>query len=174
MVTLNDKPICECKNSGMPATVRAFACECAAKPRARSFLIPVLHRLQTEEGYLKQEHLDELAEIFKIPCTQILGVATFYHFFSLVPRGKHAVGVCTGTACHVKGAGKILTKLEKLLGIKHGETTDDKQFTIQTARCVGMCAMAPVMTIDDKVFGNVTIDEIEEILKEYGYKGDNQ
>jgi NADH:ubiquinone oxidoreductase subunit E len=155
----------------MPAAVREFAAGCVKKSHPRSFLIPVLHRLQSEVGYLKREHMEEVGKILEVPYMEILGVATFYHYFTLEPRGKHTVSVCMGTACHVKGASEVLERIEKLLGISHGQTSVDGLFTIATARCVGMCAMAPVLTVGEKVYGNVKKEDVEEILREHGYEG---
>jgi NADH-quinone oxidoreductase E subunit len=157
--------------SPVPGDILEFARECAARERARSYLIPVLHRLQTKVGYLKKSHLAEIAAVFKVPVSSVMGVATFYHYFTLQPRGRTAVSVCTGTACHVRGAGAILERCEQLLGIKFGETTPDGAFSIEQARCLGMCALAPVVLVGGKVYGNVTSAQLEKILQEHGYRG---
>ncbi|MBD3243684.1 MAG: NAD(P)H-dependent oxidoreductase subunit E [Chitinivibrionales bacterium] len=159
------------KSTGLPAAVRAYAEECLSRPHPRSYLIPVLHRLQKEERYLKREHLAEVARLFDITEADVLGVATFYHYFTLVPRGEHEVSVCLGTACHVKGAGAVLKRIKELLGIADGETTPDGRFSITSARCVGMCALAPVVIVGKRVYGNVTVADVEGILREHGFEG---
>jgi len=154
-----------------PEVVRKFAQECIIKPRKRSYLIPVLHKLQGEIGYLDDAHLEEVGKLFEIPVAEIKSVATFYHFFTLTPKGKFRLSVCLGTACHVKGAGDILKKITDLVGIKEGDVSEDGRFSLESARCVGMCALAPVVMVNDKVFGNVTVDDVEHILKEFGFEG---
>ncbi len=154
-----------------PESVRAFAEECLARPRSRSYLIPVLHRLQNAVGYLRRDHLEEVSGMFGLSPVEVLGVATFYHYFTLTPRGRHTVSVCLGTACHVKGASQVLARVEQLLKIRQGETTPDRAFSIESARCVGMCALAPVMIVDGEVYGTVKPADVERILGEHGYRG---
>jgi NADH:ubiquinone oxidoreductase subunit E len=96
-------------------------------------------------------------------------VASFYHYFNFTPRGKHRISICLGTACFVKGAGKVLDRLKDLLAIDVGQTTVDRQFSIDVARCVGACALAPVMLVDDKVYAEVKPDQVAKILGEYGF-----
>jgi NADH:ubiquinone oxidoreductase subunit E len=105
----------------------------------------------------------------QIPSTKVTGVASFYHFFNFTPRGKHRISLCMGTACFVKGAGNVLSKLKDLLGIDIGQTTADTQFSIDVARCVGACALAPVMIVDEKVYAGVKPDQVAKILAEYGF-----
>ncbi|MBD3420945.1 MAG: NAD(P)H-dependent oxidoreductase subunit E [Chitinivibrionales bacterium] len=155
----------------LPPAVQAFAEECFGREHPRSFLIPILHRLQAEEGYLKKPHLVTLARMFDITVNEILSVATFYHYFTLEPKGRHTVSVCLGTACHVKGASDIARRIQTLLGIKEGEVGPDGLFSMEAARCVGMCALAPVVIIDGEVYGNVKLEQVEEILATYGYQG---
>jgi NADH:ubiquinone oxidoreductase subunit E len=154
-----------------PESVREFARQCLARPRGASYLIPVLHRLQGAVGYLRKDHLREVAEMFGLSAAKVLGVATFYHYFSLKPRGRHTVSVCLGTACHVKGAGQVLARVEQLLGITQGQTTPDRLFSIESARCVGMCAMAPVVIVDGQVYGSVKPADVARILGEHGFQG---
>ncbi len=154
----------------LPKPVVAFIDECMARPKAASYLIPVLHRVQQESGYLSAEAMDAVSVLMQIPATKVTGVASFYHFFNFNPPGKHKVSLCMGTACFVKGAGAVLDKLKELLGVDLGETTPDALFSIDVARCVGACALAPVMIVDDKVFAEVTPEMVPKILAEYGYE----
>ncbi len=163
---------CSCSSSTLPEEVRRFAEDRVAQSRARSFLIPTLHKLQNAVGYLRDDHIEEIAELFGVTPNQVKGVASFYHFFSFEPKGACPISVCTGTACHVRGAADVLAKIMKLLKIEDGERTEDGLFSIGGARCVGMCALAPVVIIGEKVYGNVTPDQVEDMLKEHGFKGD--
>ncbi|MBD3345582.1 MAG: NADH-quinone oxidoreductase subunit NuoE [Chitinivibrionales bacterium] len=167
---------CKTKNdsvtrAALPRKVEEFVRQCCNELRPRSYLIPILHQLQEEEGYLREDQMATVASLLGVTLSEVMGVATFYHYFTLKPKGKHTISICLGTACHVKGAGKIVKKLVDLIGIKEGETSKDDLFSIESARCVGMCALAPVMIIDERVYGNVQPDELEEILGEYGFKG---
>lgn len=130
-------------------------------------LIPVLHAIQELYGYLPEESLREVSEGLDIPMTEIYGVASFYHFFSLVPKGQHIIRVCMGTACYVKGSQLIINRLTQELGIQVGETTKDNKFTLEATRCLGACGLAPVMTVDDKIYGKVTLEDVRRILDEY-------
>jgi len=130
-------------------------------------LIPVLHEAQEIFGYLPEEVQRRVADGLDIPLSEVYGVATFYSLFSLKPRGKHKIGVCLGTACYVRGAGAILAELEKELDIKVNDTTPDGKFTLEVTRCIGACGLAPVMTIDEDVFGRLTPERIKDILARY-------
>lgn len=125
----------------------------------RSALIETLHFAQETFGYLGNDTLKFIARRLKLPFSKVYGVATFYHFFRLKPRGKHTVVVCMGTACYIKGTDKILASLERKFGIKAGETTKDGLLTLQTARCVGPCSLAPMAIYDDKLVGNQSIEK---------------
>ena len=116
-------------------------------------LIEVLHTAQEAYGYLSRELLTHVSVRLKLPESQVFGVATFYHFFTLRPKGEHNCIVCTGTACYVKGAGDIVKALEKISGIRAGQTTGDGKLSLGTARCLGNCSLAPMMTIDGRVYG---------------------
>jgi NADH:ubiquinone oxidoreductase subunit E len=139
-----------------------------AEPTA---LIQVLHAAQQLFGYLSADVLRYIAAALKLPLAQVYGVVTFYHLFTLVPRGKHQIMVCRGTACHVRGAQMILERLEQQLGIKEGETTKDNLFSLHTARCIGACAMAPAVAIGDDVYGKLSPDKVvkfcQKDLKKY-------
>lgn len=130
-------------------------------------LIPILQKIQDAYGYLPQEVLEELTARTKIPLSTIYGVITFYSQFSLEPRGKHTIKVCTGTACHIKGAPDIKKKITEVLEINEGETTQDYKFTYEPVACLGTCFLAPVMMIDDRYYGKLTVEKTETILKSY-------
>ena len=147
----------------------AFIDEVSQKEYAESYLIAVLHKAQELYGYLPQDVMDQIADKMQIPTAHIWGVATFYHYFNLKPVGKNIVSVCMGTACYVKGADKVLEALKRELGIQVGETTEDKLFTLQEARCLGACGIAPVIMINDKIYGELdakkTVDLINQCRK---------
>jgi len=128
-------------------------------------LIPILQDIQDIFGYLPQEALYQVSDRLNIPMSRIYGVLTFYSQFYLEPRGRNTIKVCLGTACHVKGAPRILRKLEEILGIKEGETTDDLKFTLETVRCLGTCFLAPVMMINQNYYGKLTPQRVERIIK---------
>lgn len=127
-------------------------------------LLPVLHEAQEIYGYLPIEVQQMVADGLNISLSEVYGVATFYTRFSLTPKGKHQISVCLGTACYVKGSGKILEEVEKMLGIKSGECTPDGLFSIESCRCVGACGLAPVMMIDEDVYGKLTPAEVHKII----------
>jgi bidirectional [NiFe] hydrogenase diaphorase subunit len=129
-------------------------------------VIEVLHHAQGSFGYLDDEVLEYVAHSLKLPLSQIYGVATFYHLFSLKPQGKHNCVVCLGTACYVKGGEKILTELEKFLGIKNSETTPDGNISLLTARCMGACGIAPAIIMDGEVAGKQNVDSVLTSVKE--------
>jgi len=130
-------------------------------------LIQVLHMSQNIFGFLPMEVQKFIAEKMNKPLSEVSGVVTFYSFFSTVPPGKHTIRVCMGTACYVRGGKKIVERLEEILDIRVGETTKDRKFTFEVARCVGACGLAPVMTIDDVVYKQVNPDKLELILAKY-------
>jgi len=130
-------------------------------------LISILQDIQTEYNYLPKEALLRIKDRIGVPLTRIYAVTTFYNAFSLKPRGRHLILVCMGTACHVKGAGKILERLEQKLGIKTGEATKDLRFSLESVRCLGCCSLAPVVKIDKDTYGRVRQDKLMEILDRY-------
>ncbi len=130
-------------------------------------LLPVLHEAQEIYGYLPIEVQQMVADGLNISLSEVYGVATFYTRFSLTPKGKHQISVCLGTACYVKGSDKVLEEVEKMLGIKSGECTPDGLFSIDSCRCVGACGLAPVMMIDEEVYGKLTPAEVHKILAGY-------
>jgi NADH:ubiquinone oxidoreductase subunit E len=133
----------------------------------RESLIEVLQDIQAEYNYLPKEVLNQISQELQIPLSQVLRVATFYAAFSLKPRGLHLINVCLGTACHVRGGGRILEKLERDLKIKSGETSSDLKFSLETVRCIGCCSLAPVIRIDEDTHGRLKQDKIPRILKKY-------
>ena len=133
-------------------------------------LVAILQDIQDIYNYLPRETLEAVSEKMDIPLIDVCGTATFYKAFSLEPRGKHLVTVCLGTACHVRGAPWIVDELERKLGICAGETTADKNFTLETVACLGACALGPIVVVDGEYFGQTTIKKVSEILGKYGYK----
>jgi bidirectional [NiFe] hydrogenase diaphorase subunit len=133
--------------------------------RRQDALIEVLHTAQEAYGYLEKAMMIYVAQELKLPLSWVYGVATFYHFFSLEPQGEHTCIICMGTACYVKGAGAILSRLEQEFGIKAGETTPDGTLSLLTARCLGSCGLAPVMILDGRVLGRETPDSMVEKVR---------
>ena len=132
--------------------------------------MPVLQAAQEIFGYLPEEALIVVAEGLNLPLAEIYGVATFYSQFTLNPKGKYQISVCLGTACYVKGAGELLSEVEKTLKISAGEMTADGLFSIESCRCVGACGLAPVMLVGSDVYGRLTADQVPGILKSYQNK----
>ena len=145
----------------------AFIDQCCGEPQPESQLIAVLHRVQAKYGYLNAAHLDAVAQLLQVPAATVSGVAGFYHFFRLQPRGKFVINVCLGTACYVKGADHIAQRVMSELGITWGETSKDGLFSLEAARCVGCCGLAPVVVIDGEVHGEVDADQVPVILGKY-------
>ncbi len=135
--------------------------------RDGGMLVSILQDVQAELNYLPEDALKEVSQGLELPLTQAYSVATFFKAFSLKPRGRHLVNVCTGTACHVRGSVSILEKLEQDLGILPGETTRDYRFTLETVNCVGACALGPIVMIDGKYHGQMTADKVDAVLKGY-------
>lgn len=130
-------------------------------------LIPVMQKAQELFGYLSFETMELISERLDVPVSEIYGVATFYALFSLKPKGEYIISVCTGTACYVKGAQAVLDEVKKQLGIESGETTEDGKFSIQDTRCLGCCGLAPVMTINNDVYGRLDPADVKDILAKY-------
>ncbi|HHW01621.1 MAG TPA: NADH-quinone oxidoreductase subunit NuoE [Thermoanaerobacterales bacterium] len=133
----------------------------------RGALLQALQEAQGIVGYLPLEVQKKVAEALNITLSEVYSTITFYSFFNLKPRGKYQIRVCLGTACYVKGANKVLDRLEKELGIKVGDTTDDAKFSLDACRCVGACGLAPTIIINDEVYGRLTPDKVPEILQKY-------
>ncbi len=130
-------------------------------------LMPILQQAQEIYGYLPIEVQTIIAEEMGISLEKVYGVVTFYAQFSLNPKGKYKISVCLGTACYVKGSGDVYNKLQEVLNIKGGELTPDGKFSLEACRCIGACGLAPVMTINDDVYGRLTVDEVGDILAKY-------
>lgn len=130
-------------------------------------LMPILQKAQEIYGYLPLEIQDIIAKGLKMSVAEVYGVVTFYSQFSLNPKGKYNISVCLGTACYVKGSGEILEKLKDLLKISEGDITEDGKFSLEECRCVGACGLAPVMTINDEVYGRLKTDDIKDIIEKY-------
>ena len=133
----------------------------------RGSLISVLHKAQGIFGYLPEEVQAYIAEKMDVPLSEIYGVVTFYALFTMKKKGKYTFNVCLGTACYVKGSGEILDKVKEILGIDVGECTPDGRFSIDATRCIGACGLAPVLTVNDDVYGRLTVDEIADIIAKY-------
>jgi len=130
-------------------------------------LMPVLQGAQAIYGYLPIEVQKIISDKMGIPMEKIYGVVTFYAQFSLYPKGKYNISVCLGTACYVKGSGDIYDKLQEVLGIAGGECTADGKFSLEACRCIGACGLAPVLTVNEDVYGRLTVDDVADILKKY-------
>ncbi len=130
-------------------------------------LMPVLQEAQSRFGYLPMEVLEIISKDLNVSLAKIHGVSTFYSQFTFLPKGKNNISVCLGTACYVKGAEKIMGELEKLLGIKSGETTSDLMFSITPTRCVGACGLAPVINVNEDTYGQLKAEDIKGILEKY-------
>lgn len=141
--------------------------EIIASSDGRGDLIEILHQVQDLFGYIPKKAIAKIAKGLKMQIAEIYGVITFYSRFTLVPTGDYSISVCMGTACYVKGAQQILTNIEQKLGIKEGETTVDGKFSIVGSRCIGACGLAPVMTINEDVYGRLLPGEVDEILEKY-------
>jgi len=133
----------------------------------QSALISILHEAQERYGFLSNEVMEHVAQITQVPAAEIYGVATFYGYFKLIPQGKHRLSVCMGTACYIRGAAKLLEIIEDELDIKPGETSEDNMFTLDETRCIGACGLAPIITVDEDVFGRIEPEQVKGILEDY-------
>ena len=129
--------------------------------------MPIMQRAQDIYGYLPYEVQKIISDELRIPAEKVYGVATFYAQFNLYPKGTYKVSVCLGTACYVKGSGPVFDEIQKILGIGDGECTPDGKFSLDTCRCVGACGLAPVMLVNDDVYGRITVDQVKGILEKY-------
>ncbi len=130
-------------------------------------LINVLHKTQSEFGYLPAEVQEVIANKMNIPVAKVFGVVTFYSFFTMIPKGEFPISICTGTACYVRGAENVLAEFKKQLDIEVGETSADGKFSLSCLRCVGACGLAPVVLVGDKTYGRIAPDDVKEIISEY-------
>jgi len=131
----------------------------------KSALIAILHEIENLHNHVPAWALRRVSEKLKVPLVQAYGVASFYDAFHLTPRGKHLVRICLGTACYLRGSGRVLEALEKELGVKNGETTPDQEFSLQAVRCLGACALAPVMIVGERYFDKMTPAKVHNVLK---------
>lgn len=160
---------CQCKcGAGQEENKYAFIDRIIEKYKdEKGAMIPILHEVQQEKGYLPEDVQAYIAQKMGVPLSEVYGIVTFYALFNTQPRGKHRISVCLGTACYVRGSGKILEELEKLLNIKVGETTADGQFTLEACRCLGACGLAPVLTVDEHVHGRLTTKDVADLIAKY-------
>ncbi len=131
-------------------------------------VIPLLQAIQNRHSYLPDDLVEAVADVINVPAADVYGVATFYSQFRFTPMGKHLIRVCKGTACHVSGADLLTSAISDELGVEEGGTTEDMQFSLETVACLGCCSLAPVVMIDDKVYGKLTAGKVRKIVK--GYK----
>ncbi len=150
-----------------PEQIKAIQEICKSFNNEPGELINVLHKTQGYFGYLPAEVQEVIAANLNISVAKVYGVVTFYSFFTMIPKGKHPISVCTGTACYVRGAEKVLDEFKRILEIKVGETTADGKFSLSCLRCVGACGLAPVVLVGEKVYGRVSPDGVKDIIKEY-------
>jgi NADH-quinone oxidoreductase E subunit len=134
-------------------------------------LIYILKDVQKEFGYLSEDVLTRVAMKTNIPLSEVYGVATFYSLFTITPKGRYIVRCCNNAPCHVKGSKEVLNKIKEYLGVEIGETTLDQKFTLEFTSCLGLCAVAPVMMVNEEVYGNLTAEKAVAILKDYKMKG---
>jgi len=171
---LEQETSCVCENEmleeALLSQLDAFIADYRDKPGA---LIPILQYAQGIFGYLPETALKRIALALEIPYSELAGVVSFYSFFSTVPRGKHLIRVCQGTACYVRGGKHVLDALRNRLGVDVGETTPDRLFTLEVARCFGSCGLAPAIMIDDEVFQRVKPTKVQEILDRFAHS-DNE
>ena len=139
----------------------------------RNAIIPILQEIQSHFNYLPETELRYLSEKMNIPLIDLFSIASFYSSFSLKPRGKHLVQVCLGTACHVRGANRVLDETQKRLQIEPDETSEDQEFTLKTVNCLGACALGPIVVIDENYHGNTRVQKINAILAKYNSDGNN-
>jgi NADH-quinone oxidoreductase subunit E len=136
-------------------------------PKDPSSIIQVMLDIQNELYYLPRDVLNYVSEYLNVPLSRTYNLATFYKAFSLKPKGKYPIAVCTGTACHVQGAIKIMEQIERELHVKEGETTPDKKFSVESVRCLGCCGLAPVVTVGKNLHGKIPSSKVSKILKQY-------
>ncbi len=133
----------------------------------KEMVIPILQKVQDHFGYLPRPAMEHVARRMRIPLSRLYGVTTFYAQFKLKPRGRNIIRVCKGTACHIQGSPKISERIEQILDVESGETTDDLRFTLEEVACIGCCALAPVIMINDDPHGRLTPDKVKDILDIY-------
>ncbi len=150
-----------------PEVKKEIAAICEQYKDEPSPLMLILEEVQKKFGYIPLEVQELISTKISVPVSEIYGVVTFYNFFSLNPKGKYVIGVCLGTACYVKGSQPIIEKFETMLGIQPGQTTKDGLFTIEAIRCMGACALAPAVSVNGKVYPQMTVDRVSAVIDEY-------
>jgi NADH:ubiquinone oxidoreductase subunit E len=143
----------------------AYIAKCRDVEHPDGQLISALHKVQAHFGYLGREQMDAVAQLLGVPASRVTGVATFYHYFRLQPRGKHGVNCCMGTACYVKGADRVAEKFREELGIDFGQVSSDHKFSLDSTACLGTCGLAPVVMVNERVFSKLTPDQIPALLE---------
>ena len=162
----NQAPVAEAEEQLTPELI-AFVEKWKPQP---GNLIMVLHRVQEHFGYIPRSVAFEVADLLGIPVAKVYGVITFYHFFRMTRPGRYTIAVCMGTACYLKGGQDLIDELETLLGCENGSVTDDGEFGIQAVRCIGCCGLAPVLTVNGEVFGNLKPEDLPEVLSQFRSK----
>lgn len=158
---------CECDKKGIAERLNKVREVARQFKELKGALIPVLHETQDLFGYLPEEAMQIVSIELNIPMAEIFGVATFYSFFSLEPKGEHVIRVCLGTACYVRGSQAVLDEFSKKLNVEVGKTTEDGKFTLEAMRCLGACGLAPVLSVADEVHGKVGAADVQKILAQY-------
>lgn len=143
-------------------------------PREKRFTLAILQDIQKEYGYIPREKMTEVSDYLEVPISEIYSLATFYKALSLKPKGKYIIKVCNGTACHIRNSVSILEEIENILNIKDGETTENGLFSVEVVNCLGACALAPVMVVDNKYYGGMTREKVRDIIKDYRRKADEE
>jgi len=151
----------------LPKAIINYIRKCRQTPHPESHLISVLHKVQDAFGYLGDVQMNAVAQLLQVPTAKVSGVATFYHYFRLRPKGRFVINVCMGTACFVRGAEKVAARLCSELAIDFGETTADGLFSLEQTRCLGTCGLAPVVMINDESFAKVNAIQIPELLAKF-------
>lgn len=157
----------KCKCLGTPEQEKEFRSVVEKNRDRKGALMPILQQTQDIYGYLPEKVLVAISEELDIPLSEVYGVVSFYSQFSLTPKGEHKISVCMGTACYVKGAGDILNKICEKVGCQPGGLSENGRFSVDAVRCIGACGLAPVVTVDEEVFGRLTVDDVDRILEKY-------
>jgi NADH:ubiquinone oxidoreductase subunit E len=155
------------KGAELMETDQGIASIIARYGRDVNDLVPILQEVQRSMGYVSLDSQRRIAEHLKLPASKVYGLVSFYNFFQENPPGRHQIRVCMGTACYVRGAGKLIDKIKADCGINPGETSSDKRFSLEEVRCVGCCAIGPVITVDGEVYGSMSPGKIPSVLKKY-------
>lgn len=159
--------ICKVPFQGTPEQEAELKKAISELKSQRGALMPVMQKAQDIYGYLPIEVQKMISDGLEVPLEEVYGVATFYAQFALNPKGQYRISVCLGTACYVKGSGEVFDKISQRLGIAGGECTPDARFSLEACRCIGACGLAPVLTVNDEVYGRLTVDDVDEILAKY-------